>query len=97
MEFALFCTQFFFDPGDASKHLPSKSRYFILIHLDIFLNVCVFLKEVFFGSYDCKNETILSALSKHFSKVFVPVLGNLAAVGWGKLNDKDGLVARKIT
>lgn len=52
------------------------------------------IKEVFFGSYDCQNESILQAISRQFSSLFYPVLSNMADANWGKLGGKDGQMAK---
>jgi hypothetical protein len=52
------------------------------------------IKEVCFGSYDCQNESILQAISRQFSTLFVPVLNNLADSSWGKLSGREGQMAK---
>lgn len=51
-------------------------------------------QEVCFGSYDCQNESILQAISRQFSALFLPVLSNMGDSGWGKLAGKDGQIAK---
>ena len=51
-------------------------------------------QDVFFGSYDCQNESILRAISRLFTGLFMPVLSNMADTGWGKLKGKEGEMAK---
>lgn len=45
-------------------------------------------QETFFGSYDCQNESILQAISRQFSDLFIPILSNMADASWGKMAAK---------
>ncbi len=47
-------------------------------------------QETFFGSYDCKNGSMLNAVSRQFNDIFLPVLTRMAPKGWGKLSGKEG-------
>lgn len=51
-------------------------------------------QEIYFGSYDCQNETILQAISRQFSILFLPVISNMAENNWGKLAGKEGEIAK---
>lgn len=51
-------------------------------------------KDTFFGSYDCKGEGILNAVSRQFTDIFLPAITKLAPKGWGMLEGKEGDVAK---
>jgi dynein heavy chain, axonemal len=70
--------------------LNGITLYFVRNSSEIEITTDNMSQEVNFSYYDCQTESILKAVNKQFSILFVPILNSLSDTNWGKLSGKNG-------